>query len=80
VTELHAEDRGTIMGLYSVFLGVGQFIGTASGGFFAQWKGIDGLVLLSVVFGIITLISLFSLRKQGLIPSDMDSTRQNLSN
>jgi MFS family permease len=80
VTELHAEDRGTIMGLYSVFLGVGQFIGTASGGFFAQWKGIDGLVPLSVIFGIVTLISLFSLRKQGLIPAAADLTEQNRSN
>ncbi len=85
VTELHAEDRGTIMGLYSVFLGVGQFIGTASGGFFAQWKGIDGLLLLSTVFGAITLISLFSLRKQGLLPvtangRSPDRTRPNRSN
>lgn len=85
VTELHAEDRGTIMGLYSVFLGVGQFIGTASGGIFAHWKGIDGLVILSTFFGIITLISLLSLRKQGLLPAvveapPLEATQPNRSN
>lgn len=64
VTESKAEDRGSIMGLYSVFLGVGQLIGTLAGGFFASWAGIDGLALLSVILGIITAITLVILHKQ----------------
>jgi MFS family permease len=64
VTEAHAEDRGSIMGLYSVFLGVGQFIGTATGGLFANWKGIDGLLLLSAIFGTITTLTLISLHRR----------------
>jgi MFS family permease len=64
VTESKAQDRGSIMGLYSVFLGVGQLIGTVSGGLFAGWAGIDGLVLLSAILGLITLWTLVVLRRQ----------------
>jgi predicted MFS family arabinose efflux permease len=52
------------MGLYSVFLGVGQLLGTATGGYFADWKGTDGLLLLSAFFGIVTAISLLALAKR----------------
>src|SRR5262249_50149110 len=61
ITEKYVEDRGSIMGLYTVFLGVGQVVGTAVGGVFATRAGIDGLILLSTVFGLITLASLFYL-------------------
>ncbi|MEW6126312.1 MAG: MFS transporter [Acidobacteriota bacterium] len=64
VTESKTEDRGSIMGLYSVFLGVGQLIGTLAGGKFASWAGIDGLVLLSILLGLITLWTLIILRRQ----------------
>lgn len=64
VTESHTEDRGSIMGLYSVFLGVGQLIGTTSGGYFADWAGIDGLLLLSAIFGVMTCFILAALRAQ----------------
>lgn len=63
VTENYAEDRGSIMGLYSVFLGVGQLVGTSLGGYFADWKGVDGLLLLSAIFGAITATSLVALRR-----------------
>jgi MFS family permease len=64
VTELHAEDRGSIMGLYSVFLGIGQLIGVSTGGVFAGWRGIDGLLLLSAIFAVVTALSLVVLRRQ----------------
>ncbi|HXG67669.1 MAG TPA: MFS transporter, partial [Blastocatellia bacterium] len=64
VTEAHAGARGSIMGLYSVFLGVGQVIGITTGGFFATWAGIDGLLLLSAVFGVLTAFTLTPLRRQ----------------
>jgi len=66
VTEVHTHSRGSIMGLYSVFLGVGQLVGTGVGGQFADWGGIDGLLLLSVIFGIITGWSLLALRRREL--------------
>jgi MFS family permease len=62
ITEKYVEDRGSIMGLYTVFLGVGQVVGTALGGVFANRGGIDGLILLSVAFGLVTLVCLFYLR------------------
>jgi MFS family permease len=62
-TEKYAADRGSIMGLYSVFLGIGQLTGTAVGGRFAQWNGIDGLLLMSAVLSVITLVSLIALRR-----------------
>jgi MFS family permease len=62
VTEEQKGDRGSIMGLYTVFLGVGQLIGIALGGKFATW-GIDGLLLLSGFFGVVTLWSLILLRR-----------------
>jgi MFS family permease len=63
VTESYAADRGSIMGLYSVFLGLGQLVGTSLGGYFADWNGVDGLVLLSAILGGITAISLLALRR-----------------
>jgi MFS family permease len=62
VSESYSQDRGSIMGLYSVFLGVGQFLGAFTGGYFAEWLGIDGLLLLSAIFGVFTAISLILLR------------------
>src|SRR5262249_55312767 len=63
VTENYAKDRGSIMGLYSVFLGLGQLLGTSLGGSFADWNGVDGLLLLSAIFGVITMVSLLVLRR-----------------
>lgn len=64
VTEDMAGDRGTVMGLYSVFMGIGQIVGTTLGGFFANWAEIDGLLLLSAILGAVTVATLLTLRKQ----------------
>jgi MFS family permease len=77
VTENYAEDRGSIMGLYSVFLGVGQLAGTSLGGYFADWNGIDGLILLSAILGSVTALSLLSLRRREVfeaVPSVNDAS------
>jgi predicted MFS family arabinose efflux permease len=61
VSEGYEEDRSAIMGLYSVFLGVGQVIGAVVGGAAASWKGIDGLVVATaglLVIGIAALVNL----------------------
>jgi MFS family permease len=76
VTESYAEDRGSIMGLYSVFLGVGQLLGTAAGGYFADWDGTDGLLLLSAAFGLVTILSLVLLRKRTVAPTSPPATAQ----
>jgi predicted MFS family arabinose efflux permease len=63
ITESHATDRGLIMGLYSVFLGLGQFLGTAIGGPFVDWLGADGMVLSTALLGVFAAFLLLRLRK-----------------
>ncbi|MCL4535316.1 MAG: MFS transporter [Bacteroidetes bacterium] len=53
--------RGSIMGLYSVFLGVGQFVGSGVGGFFAEWRGVDGMIILTAIFGAIAAMCVATL-------------------
>jgi len=62
MTETHPHDRGAVMGLYSVFLGVGQIVGSLVGGATAQWRGIDGLLLGSFVLLLIAILPLRGLR------------------
>ena len=45
MSERFPSDRGAIMGLYSVFLALGQIIGSLIGGFAADWLGIDGMFI-----------------------------------
>jgi MFS family permease len=61
ITEDHSGDRGAIMGLYSVFFGVGQFLGTSIGGPFIDWRGADGLVLVTALLGAFAAITLLRL-------------------
>lgn len=62
VSEGFEEDRSAIMGLYSVFLGVGQVIGAAIGGVAASWKGIDGLLVATGGLLVVGLAALLNLR------------------
>jgi MFS family permease len=63
VSEQFPGDRGAIMGLYSVFLGLGQIGGAILGGVAAEWRGMDGLLLgTGVVLGL-ALIPLARLRQ-----------------
>lgn len=47
ISEEHPDDRGAVMGLYSVFLALGQITGSLVGGSAADWLGIDGLLIAS---------------------------------
>ena len=62
ISERFPADRGAIMGLYSVFLAVGQIIGSLIGGFAADWRGIDGMLIATVVLLAVALIPLSRLR------------------
>ncbi len=62
ITEEYTGDRGVIMGLYSVFLGVGQAIGII-GGPFADWRGVDGIILLIFLLGIFAAAFLIPLHR-----------------
>jgi MFS family permease len=63
ISERFPTDRGAIMGLYSVFLAVGQIVGSLIGGISADWRGIDGLLLATFVMLAIALAPLAQLRR-----------------
>jgi len=62
VTEAYPDDRGAIMGLYSVFLGLGQITGNLVGGIAAQNAGLDGIFMAAFGLLAIALIPLGHLR------------------
>jgi MFS family permease len=57
IAEEQAQDRGSVMGVYSVLLSFGQLAGTALAGPFAAAAGFNGLITLT---GLLTLIALFT--------------------
>jgi MFS family permease len=63
VTEAYPHDRGAIMGLYSVFLGLGQIVGSLIGGAAAQAAGLDGIFVASLVLLGVALLPLAHLRR-----------------
>lgn len=62
ISESHPSDRGAIMGLYSVFLGLGQIIGALASGAAADLAGIDGLLTASLVLLLVALLPIHRLR------------------
>ncbi len=63
ISERFPSDRGAIMGLYSVFLGIGQIAGALVGGFAAEWRGIDGMLIATFVLLALALLPLAQLRR-----------------
>jgi MFS family permease len=64
ISERFPTDRGAIMGLYSVFLAIGQITGSLIGGYAASWLGIDGLLIATFALLVIALLPLAQLRRQ----------------
>ena len=64
ISERFPADRGAIMGLYSVFLAIGQIAGSLIGGFAAAWRGIDGMLIATFVLLGVALLPLARLRRQ----------------
>ena len=63
ISERFPNDRGAIMGLYSVFLAIGQIIGAVVGGFAAEARGIDGMLVATALLLAVALIPLARLRR-----------------
>ncbi len=64
ISERFPHDRGAIMGLYSVFLAIGQIIGSLIGGLAADWRGVDGMLVATALLLAVALIPLSRLRAQ----------------
>jgi MFS family permease len=62
VSEGFEADRSAIMGLYSVFLGLGQVVGAGVGAVAASWRGIDGLIVATAFLLAIGIGALVNLR------------------
>jgi MFS family permease len=63
ITEYYTGNRGAIMGLYSIFLGIGQFLGSSFGGPFVDWLGVDGMILATAILGVIAGLLLLRMWK-----------------
>ena len=63
VSEQFPTDRGAIMGLYSVFLAIGQITGSLLGGVAAHWRGMDGLLVATGALLLVALVPLSRLRR-----------------
>jgi MFS family permease len=63
VTEAYPDDRGAIMGLYSVFLGLGQIAGSLIAGVAATALGLDGIFIASMVLLVLAVVPLVFLRR-----------------
>jgi MFS family permease len=63
MTEAYPDDRGAIMGLYSVFLGLGQIVGSIVGGVAAQAAGLDGIFVASLILLAIAFLPISRLRR-----------------
>ena len=62
LAEMKAGKRGAVMGLYSVVLGVGQLLGATVGGFSVDLGGFSGLMVFSVILGLLSLVSVVYMR------------------
>jgi MFS family permease len=62
MSEPYPRDRGAIMGLYSVFLAIGQIVGSLLGGVAADARGIDGLLVATLLLLGVALLPLWRLR------------------
>jgi MFS family permease len=62
MSEAYPDDRGAVMGLYSVFLAIGQIGGAFVGGVAAEAAGIDGILFATLVMVGIALLPLYRLR------------------
>lgn len=62
MSEAFPDDRGAIMGLYSVFLAVGQIAGALIGGIASEQFAFDGILLATLLLLGIALVPLYRLR------------------
>jgi MFS family permease len=66
ISETQRTDRGAIMGLYSIFLGLGQALGLVLGGPFIDFGGADGMALITGLLGVFAAFLVLRLRNVDL--------------
>jgi MFS family permease len=63
MSESFPDDRGAIMGLYSVFLALGQIIGALIGAVAAELWAFDGILVATLLLQAVALMPLSRLRR-----------------
>ena len=63
ISESFPADRGAIMGLYSVFLALGQIIGALIGAAAAELWAFDGILMATLLLQAVALMPLARLRR-----------------
>jgi MFS family permease len=62
IADERASQRGAVMGLYSVVLGIGQFMGGFAGGVAIDLGGFYGLMIFSALLSLLSLASVLYMR------------------
>ena len=62
ISEAFPDDRGAIMGLYSVFLALGQIAGSLIGGIAAERAAVDGILVATLALLAVAILPLGQLR------------------
>jgi predicted MFS family arabinose efflux permease len=62
IAEARTGQRGAVMGLYSVVLGIGQFMGGCVGGIAIDMGGFYGLMAFSALLCLLSLASVLYMR------------------
>ncbi len=75
ISEAFPEDRGAIMGLYSIFLSVGAVVGGVVGGPFAQRWGLDGMIFVTVLLSTVSLVTVLRLRSHEVVGAPQPKQR-----
>lgn len=60
----NSKGRGASMGIYTLLLSLGNITGALSGGFLAQWQAFNGMLIATICFATIAILSL------SLLPSE----------
>jgi MFS family permease len=63
MSESFPADRGAVMGLYSVFLAVGQIVGALIGAAAAERWAFDGILMATLLLQVVALLPLARLRR-----------------
>lgn len=66
ISETQRADRGAIMGLYSIFLGLGQAFGLILSGKFIDISGADGMALVTGLLGVFAAVLVLRLQNVNL--------------
>jgi predicted MFS family arabinose efflux permease len=61
IAEEQPKDRGSVMGIYSVLLSVGQVVGGAVAAPFAERMGFNGLIVLTGVLCLVAAVTVLAL-------------------